>query len=553
VDRAGVVLCTCLCATAQAAIPDGAFVRAAGGALTVEGKPFRFVGANLEVMHGEPARARHAETIEAAHRDGLTVGRVWALGEGPADASPHDRAHVLFRAGPDGFIESAYQQLDRVLAAARQRDLRVIITLANHWSDYGGIPQYVAWGAQPGASFYADPRLRDWFRAHLARLVGRTSSVTGVRYADDPTIFSWELVNESQAIDPARRPWVVEMAREIRRADANHLIGSAVQTYGVRRDRAEWLSLCRLPEIDYCDAHLYPQGPDATDTLDDLYDLIDDRAQLARHVARKPLIFGELGFDTRREQDGWLARPRAQWFALALARARRDGAAGVLTWIYQPWSGRPRDYGIYVDRPDTDDVRTVLREAARSWRDDPAPPPNPRLSPRQADRPLFAIYKTRHAGAAVHAIGDPITLPSEFTTGRFERLGTYASGAITHAYGDGDGFFEWRFTAGAPLRTPRLETRLSSEFPGSAGPPDGGSTIHVLLDGRRIATLDVISDDGKGRAHVLPLPSLGAGAHTLRLVVPAGPRAHGLCVYGASTITSAPARTSGAAPPADSP
>ena len=48
----------------------------------------------------------------------------------------------------------------------------------------------------------------------------------------------------------------------------------------------------------------------------------------------------------------------------------RDGGAGALAWIYQPWLGKARDFGIYVDAPggaahDTRDVRRALAGLAR--------------------------------------------------------------------------------------------------------------------------------------------------------------------------------------------
>ena len=43
---------------------------------------------------------------------------------------------------------------------------------------------------------------------------------------------------------------------------------------------------------------------------------------------------------------------------------------------------------------------------------------------------------------------------------------------------------------------------------------------------------DVVPDDGHGRAERVALPHLMRGRHVLRLEVPAGARAHGLCIYG---------------------
>ena len=82
--------------------------------------------------------------------------------------------------------------------------MRLVITLANNWSDYGGVPRYLRWAgvreeAAYGAAdrFYSDPKLRAWYRAHLERLLKRRNQVTGVPYRDDPTILAWELMNES--------------------------------------------------------------------------------------------------------------------------------------------------------------------------------------------------------------------------------------------------------------------------------------------------------------------------------------------------------------------
>src|SRR5262249_28018502 len=134
--------------------------------------------------------------------------------------------------------------------------------------------------------------------------------------------------------------------------------------YGSLAERDEWLAVCRLPAVDYCDSHLYPQTSDAVADEAELAAFIDDRVQLAHFVAHKPVVFGEFGFDTRPERADWLGRPRAGWFRAFLERVRFDGGDGALAWIYQPWGGRPRDFGIYIDRSDTDDVRGALKAIA---------------------------------------------------------------------------------------------------------------------------------------------------------------------------------------------
>jgi mannan endo-1,4-beta-mannosidase len=537
--------------------PVDEFVRVDQTSFRAGGRPFAFVGANVAVTHGSYFRSHTEQTLEAARSDGLTVVRVWALGEGAPDAPGWSRDSELFRTGPSGFQETAYVQLDRVLAAARARGLRVILTLANHWADYGGAPMYLQWAGLPTTGFgardrfFSDVRVRAWYRAHLEHLLERTNTITGVRYSDDPTLFAWELINESQVESEegarARRDWIEEMASVIRARDRQHLITPGVTGYGTRRERAEWLAICRLPAVDYCDSHLYPQTSDEVPSLADLQAFIDDRVQLARFVAGKPLVFGEFSFDTRRARDGWLGRGRADWFRDFLTRVFDDGAAGALAWIYQPWAGKERDFGIYVDRQETDDIRDVLRQAAERARLGPPARNSPRLGPAVGERPLYNPYRTvSHLAPALFREEQARTVvtlrPENFSIGHFERVGAWAGGTVAHAYGSGDGWFEWRFPAPARIaRRMTLIARISSEFPGESAPPDGGSRVTVSIDGRSLAELDAIPDDGRGsvRQVVLTDPAvlrkLAGRAHVLRLEVPPGPHANGLCVYGEAT------------------
>ena len=67
------------------------FVQANGGRLVIDGKPFRFVGANVAVMYRDEDRERMPETLEQAARSGIKVVRVWAFGEGGPNDVQTDR------------------------------------------------------------------------------------------------------------------------------------------------------------------------------------------------------------------------------------------------------------------------------------------------------------------------------------------------------------------------------------------------------------------------------------------------------------------------------
>lgn len=567
----------CIGIARAGAIPDGAFVRARGTEFVFTDETgehvFRFVGANFDPLHGERERTRYREVMRALKEDGLTVGRIWALGEGPGDSNAWMLKYALFRAGPDGWQEAAYRQLDQVLADAREQGLRLIITLSNHWTDYGGAPMYLTWIGKEHAGlgledFYTDIQTRALFRAHLLRLLDRKNTVTGTYYRDDPTIFSWELMNESSVLSPrgqaARRAWIVEMAQLIKSRDPNHMIAAGLLGYSMRKERTEWRRVHQLKWIDYCDSHLYLQDSQGGVTVRRLHDLLDDRAQLARQVIKKPLVIGEFGFRTDGGQT-YLGVPRARWFSELLTQHFRNGGAGALVWLYQPYADKPRDYAVYTDSPkvagapDTTDVRTALRAVAARLRHGQPFLRNPRIAASTGDRLLYTADMTLNGPVQPHtrwtvqptSPPEPRALllriaPHEYMRARFERVGYWHGAPAAHAYGADEGEFTYRFAAprtGLPPRLSAIEVdvRLSSEWPGAPAVPGGGSRMHLRIDGAPVAERITETDDGIGRREHFRITDpallvrLRTGVHTLTFAVPPAPandRASGLCIYG---------------------
>ena len=280
--------------------------------------------------------------------------------------------------------------------------------------------------------------------------------MTGVLYRDDPTIFAWELMNESTVTTPegmaARRAWIAEMAGLLRARDPNHLISPGLLGYDTIAERQEWVRVMQLPLVDYCDAHLYPQ--------DNYYKLrgrtqieraVDDVAQLARFVVKKPLIFGEFGF--RAHPPTWEGQHRAGWFDVFLRRVFDDGAAGALVWIYEPWFGRERRHGIYVDHERGAAVRAVLRRQAERLVQPLPELRNPALGPARGSAMLLDQFVTVQDPKNLRSAWRPDDdgslvldfLPGEFSGARWERVGVWDGGTLVHAYGAESGYFEYRF------------------------------------------------------------------------------------------------------------
>jgi len=549
--------------------PTTGIVRAEGTRFVLDGETFRFLGANAAITHGRDQRGSVDTVLDAVAADGLRVVRVWALGEYPADAPPWVRDYA-WRMGPEGWVEDSAIHLDRVLDALRRRGLRAIVVLANRWADYGGASRYLQWaGLRPpeatGAlteaelgSLFREAVAEGLYRAHVARVVGRVSSTTGRAYRDDPAVFAWELVNESEALPRDRDAlvhWTRTMAREVRSLDGRHLIGAGHIGYRRATGRTTWRMVQEIDEIDYADAHAYPAELGSVATLEALDAYSADHAQLARHVVGKPLVWGEFGFGML--QPDLRGMPRLTWAARFLERLHADGAAGALAWNYIAHTNPRREHGIYVDgawaeasRP----YRALLSAAAARMRGANDTVGNPKLSAALGDVPLWdtrqRVLGPGRAGASPWVRGGRrgwTLRPESYAEIVAEGVGRWDRFAVMHIYGSGRATFTYRLRGGVGTgRSGRVTVRLraSSELPGrgeGAG-PDDASWMVVRVDGVEVGGVEVPPDDGVGRwvevstRDARVVAALGrAGVHTLTLEVPAGPRSNGLCVYGHAT------------------
>lgn len=359
------------------------FARQRGGRFFVDNKPFRFVGANVAVMYRDEDRERMPETIRRAAQAGIKVVRVWAFGEGgPNDVKPVGGdfedwpRHHSFRFTPDQWNEDAFVHLDKVIAEAAKNGIYVQLCLTNWWRDTGGVTQYLRWAGVADAAddsykfgvnnekaflFYTNPETRRLYREHVEKLATRRNTITLVNYRDDPTIFAWELMNESQGITgrwAERRAWFAEMSAYLKSLDPNHMITLGAWGYRSSSERREWLADHALPSIDYCDVHNYPR--DDHDSFIDspaaLKEFIENRAAAAFSLG-KPLVMGEFGMSV----DGHQGVSQVEWYRSFFDGSAAAGAGGAMFWILTP--DPRRGYGVtYSTLRD----EALLREVSRS-------------------------------------------------------------------------------------------------------------------------------------------------------------------------------------------
>jgi len=432
--------------------------------MVIDGRPFRFVGANVDLMFRQDTRSNLTEMMRFANSKGISVVRVWASGEGgPEDVQPFSKwkRDRWFRRQPAEWNEEELVFLDRVLVEAAHSGLRVQLCLANWWRDTGGVTQYLRWAGVIGADddtypfginneramlFYSNETTRRLYREHVEKIVTRRNSINGVMYRDDPTIFGYELMNEAQCLTgrwAERRAWIAEMSGYLKSLDPDHLIAPGEWGYRSAAERHEWLLDHALPNIDYCDVHNYPHDDtdSAVDSPQALGEFIDNRVAAAYSI-RKPLVLGEFGMSS----DGYKGFTQVDWYRAYFEHSARAGASGAMFWILTP--DPQRGYGVTYSSPRDAPVLAEVSGASHlfaSLRNASPPPalldPGKHLVPRQ-----FAFERPENDPAAQAQVvyqPDGTVLyrfgPNMAVRGRFEKLG----GGDGYLWGGGVGYFEY--------------------------------------------------------------------------------------------------------------
>lgn len=387
-------------APAHAAAPAG-FVTRSGAGFVLDGQPFRYGGTNNYYLHYK-SQLMVDDVFSDAQAMGLTVLRAWTFlmcggdkpnsARGCSEGTDHwmqewsnAQNGVVINTGTNGL-----QAIDRMIADAAQHHIKLILPFVGNWQDFGGMDQYVTWyGLQFHDQFYTDARIKQDYKNWISTLLNRTNSVTGVKYKDDPTIFSWELANEPRCIDASLPTsgtctadtltnWAGEMSTFVKSIDPNHMVSVGDEGFhpGVGGNSSQWpynvtdgvdhARLTALPNIDFGTYHLYPQswGQSPADTWGTQW--INDHNSVGTSLT-KPEILEEFGTTDQSTRD-------ATYTAWTNA-VRSGGGDGWMFWIL---TGIQDDGQLY---PDFDGYRvttpsstaTVLTNAAAAIGEGPAP------------------------------------------------------------------------------------------------------------------------------------------------------------------------------------
>lgn len=330
-------------------------------------------------------------------RDGLAAD---IFAQAVAMGRPLVRTHAFFDGGrsparlrnDDGTPhEPGLRALDRVLCMAKERGVWLLLPVANNWHDYGGAPAVVRMVHGPHAgplgkdAFFTDPACVAAQRDHIIALLTRVNHLTGVRYAEDPTVFAWELCNEPRLEHtPLRRArrgltlqpfvgrgpgrilaaWAVAMRQAFDAAGARQLVGWGGS--GHRGSHGEDMeAVLATGAVDFATLHLYPFATHpsllrvrpwsarAAQAVALAAAVLRDRAALARAYG-VPLLLEEFGWKTGAHT---LPAERQQVMR-GMLQAARDEGVGTLPWMIAE-RGR-QDYDGLLIRPEHRELVRLL-------------------------------------------------------------------------------------------------------------------------------------------------------------------------------------------------
>lgn len=383
---------------AATAKPKG-FVGVADGKLVLDGKPYRFVGGNLwyGAWLGSPGaygdRARLGRELDKLKSLGVTNLRVLGSGEqSPAKVS----LSPTFRGPGEDYDADLLKGLDVLLAEMGKRDMKAVIYLNNFWDWSGGMPAYLNWTgngswfqqgdpAHPwpeypdySGRFYGDAKANALFRHYIKAVVGRTSTVTGKPYRDDPAIMAWQLANEprpggTEAFGVKNLPtyyrWIDETAAYIKTVDPHHLVSTGSEGAMGCLERESCVVEAHKPaSIDYMTLHVWPNNWSWIEFKNQpaTYEAGEARCReyVTRHIAlakglNKPLVIEEFGLirDDRAFAPGAAATYKDRFYKtiydLALADMKTGGpTAGTNFWAWNG-EGRAQQPDAWFKRGDT--------------------------------------------------------------------------------------------------------------------------------------------------------------------------------------------------------
>jgi mannan endo-1,4-beta-mannosidase len=126
---------------------QGAFVQSSNGALTLDGSPFRFGGTNSAgLMLSNQTTVN--QLLGTAQSDNLQVVRTWIFCDGiQCDGGPFYLQYWNAATGAPAYNDTGtgLANVDYSIYEAGKLGIKLVVTLTDNWTYYGGMDTYVTW------------------------------------------------------------------------------------------------------------------------------------------------------------------------------------------------------------------------------------------------------------------------------------------------------------------------------------------------------------------------------------------------------------------------
>ncbi len=295
-----------------------------------DGQPYYYVGANFwyGAILGSQGEGGDRErlTKELDYLKSIGVENLRVLVGADGENGVKTRVEPSLQTAPGVYNDTILDGLDYFMNELRQRDMTAVLYLNNAWEWSGGYSVYLQWSGHGQAvipaeagwmayneyvqQFVQSDSAKALFADHVRYIVGRTNRYNGVKYSDDPTLFSWQIANEPRAFSDENKPafaaWMADVAALIKSLDPNHLVSSGSEgAWGCENDLALYEQIHADPNIGYLNIHIWPYNWSwiKADSLQELLpvaqentkEYVDAHLAIARKL-HKPLVVEEFGF-----------------------------------------------------------------------------------------------------------------------------------------------------------------------------------------------------------------------------------------------------------------
>lgn len=305
------------------------FVYVQNGHFIRDGKPYYFIGTNFwygAILASDGVGGNKERLVaELDYLKSIGVENLRVL-VGADGLDGDSKVFPVLQKYPGVYNDTILAGLDYLMLEMSKRDMQAVLFLNNSWEWSGGYSQYLNWagyGAVPEPSkdgydafceyvqnFVFSDDAKDLFMNHVKFIVSRTNRYTGVKYIDDPTIFSWQICNEPRAFSVKGKKefasWITDVAALIRSIDPNHMISSGSEgEMGCENDIELFRTIHSDRNIDYTNIHIWPKNwswiSEETPDSNLIVACKNTKQYLDAHIKisselEKPLVVEEFGY-----------------------------------------------------------------------------------------------------------------------------------------------------------------------------------------------------------------------------------------------------------------